>query len=69
MDSQNFSESFLVKTTGYTEQFSNYNAARQCFTQLKRKKEKADEGSFKIVLQRKGKDGRWVTVDSISVKD
>ena len=61
-------ESFRVKTDGYTEQFSNYNAARQTFTQLKRQKTKEALGAFKIVLEQKQESGGWVTVDSISVK-
>ncbi|MEZ4904237.1 MAG: hypothetical protein R2822_22040 [Spirosomataceae bacterium] len=68
METGSFSESFRVKTDGYTEQFSNYNAARQCFAQLKRQKTKEGLGSFKIVLQRIKESGGWLTVDSISVK-
>ncbi|MCP1384052.1 hypothetical protein [Runella salmonicolor] len=69
MESRNFSESFRVKSTGYVEQFSSYNAARQSFDRLKKKKEKEGLSSFKIVLQHKSKDGVWETMDSISIKD
>lgn len=69
MESQSFSESFRVKTTGYVEQFSTYNAARQSFDRLKKKKEKEAMGSFKIILQRKNEDATWETMDSISIKD
>lgn len=62
-------ESFRVKTTGYIEQFSNYNSARQVFDKLKRQKMKEGLGGFKITLQRKTEDTGWVTVDSINVKD
>lgn len=68
METGNFSESFRVKTDGYTEQFSSYNAARQSFTQLKRQKTKEGLGSFKIVLEKKKESGGWATIDSISVK-
>lgn len=60
--------SFRVKTTGYVEQFSNYNSARQTFDKLKRKKAKNGD-PFKIVLDGKGKEGFWEVLDSINVKD
>lgn len=62
-------ESFRVKTTGYTEQFSNYNSARQVFDKLKRQKMKEGYGGFKITLQRKTDESGWDTLDSIHVKD
>lgn len=62
-------ESFRVKTTGYIEQFSSYNSARQVFDKLKRQKLKEGYGGFKITLQKKTEETTWQTVDSITVKD
>lgn len=62
-------ESFRVKTTGYIEQFSNYNSARQVFDKLKRQKIKEGIGGFKITLQRKTEENGWLVVDSINVKE
>ncbi|HAK77224.1 MAG TPA: hypothetical protein DCM71_10025 [Runella sp.] len=69
MAASQFTESFRVKTTGYTEQFSNYNSARQVFDKLKKQKTKEGGTPFKIVLQYKGEESGWNTVDSINVKD
>ena len=59
--------SFRVKTTGYVEQLSNYNTARQTFDKLKRQKMK-DGDPFKIILEGKGTDGFWEMLDSINIK-
>ena len=68
MENLNSYSIFRVKTTGYVEQFSNYNSARQCFDKLKRKKMKDGE-PFKIVLEGKGREGLFEAVDSINIKD
>lgn len=67
MSNINSYSSFRVRTTGYVEQFSNYNTARQSFDKLKRKKSK--DGNFRIVLDARGKEGFWEVLDSITVKE
>lgn len=68
MEKETSYETFRVKTSGYVEQFSSYNSARQSFDKLKRKKMKDGE-PFKIVLDRKGKEGFWEIVDSVTIKE
>lgn len=68
MEKETSYETFRVKTSGYVEQFSGYNSARQSFDKLKRKKMKDGE-PFKIVLDRKGKEGFWEIVDSVTIKE